>query len=353
MVSTSAPDDSPTQNLTLDKDVQHANKRVLERRGNSSINEIERQRLIKRLARWGAGPSVAGDSIFWDLVRSRGIDPQNIANEISWLKRSKGAGRINSRQSWGRKEVIDGYVLEQLPADFSPFFARLGDNKLCHIALERLSIGSTRYQLQLATSQEQTCLFVRNTDLPVTAYSSLENCPLGQLVAGLDDDRIMLRLRKANYLGYAHLRIDLERKIETFEVKDAQAPVISHSAIASWHVGINPDIGLPENLEELVNRRLASKRMAVQLKKRSGLKLYHLRTGFEGPHQQDHVIIQEFGSGAQLMQVRPTTNALFDCVLRTWTVPLAAFIAHDLDELLSRHNHAIVNDPATARLLLL
>lgn len=347
MVPTAPTDDSPAQSLTLDRDIEHANKRVFERRGNSPVNEIERQRLNKRLARWGSGPSIAGDSIFWDMVRNRGIDPQNVANELSWLKRTKGVGRINSRQSWGRKEVIDGFILQQLPADFSPFLARLGDNKLCNIAFERLSIGSTRYQVQLATSQEQTCLFVRNTDLPITAFSSLENRPLGQLVAGLDDDRIMLRLRRANYLGYAHLRIDLERKIETFSVQDAQEPMNSYSAIANWPVDTHPDTGIPETLLGIVNRRLANKRMAVQIKTRSGLKLYHLRTDFQGPHQQDHIIIREFGGKSQQIQARPTANALFDCAQREWTVPLAAFIAHDLDELLTRHNHAIVNEQTT------
>ena len=349
-MSTAASNDGKdTPGLTITTDIAFANDRIFDCQATLQQSEIEKQRFSKRLARWGNGPSIVADSIFWDMLRSRGINPQDIAGELSWLKRSKGAGRVSSRQSWGRKDIINGFILHQLPADFPPFLARLGDNKLCHIAFERLSIGSARYQVQLATSQNQTCLFVKNTDLPVTAYSSLENRPLGQLVAGLDDDRIMLRLRKANYLGYAHLRIDLERKIETIHVHDAQEPASRPSAFAHWHVSSNPDTGLPENLAELVQRRMASKRIAAQVQKRSDLKLYHLRTDYQGQYQQDHVIVKEFGIESKLMQIRPTSNALFDCAQRAWTVPLAAFIAHDLDELLARHNHVTINETATAR----
>ena len=341
-------DGKDTPGLTITTDIAYANEHVFIRHATVRANEIEKQRFNKRLARWGDGPSIAGDSIFWDMVRSRGMEPKDIANELSWLKRSKCAGRINSRQSWGRKEVIDGFILQQLPADFPPFQARLGDNKLCQIAFERLSIGTSRYQVHLATSQEQTCLFIRNTDLPETAYHSLENCPLGQLVAGVDDARIMLGLRKANYLGYAHLRIDLERKVETFQVNDAQAPASRPSAFANWNVSANPNTGLPENLAELVKRRMESRRIAAQVQKRSDLKLYHLRTDYKDKYQQDHVIVKEFGIESKLMQIRPTSHALFDCAQRAWTVPLAAFIAHDLDELLTRHNHVVINETAIA-----
>ncbi len=159
-----------------------------------SAEQRQKEDHHKRLKSWGETPDTFQmDNLLIVILRKKGIDPQDVINEIGWKRRKLGIYAFTSRKSITPTAIMH-HPLETLPADFPPLRISAGRQKNATITVSRL-MPTNDTEMNYTANKQNSVYIIRSSDLPLTYKQAIIGSPINQYIEGLEDDRSVLNVR--------------------------------------------------------------------------------------------------------------------------------------------------------------
>ena len=311
---------------------RQVNQRILEN-SRRRIDGMERQAHQTRLRRWGEGPDITADSIFWKILEAYDVSVDHLVAELTWARREYGIGAIQSPQSWGRGEH-QYYCPESLPADFPPLMTYLGQLRNGLLSIKCLGIGRRKYQAKMVSTGGGTTLYIQTKQqLSDTAIRGLDGSPLSMVVKDLQDDRVITQARMANHQGYPCLSLRLEPDLHThvIQIDQGQQAGPSFSRETPGWTQVKT-----KKLEQIVAEPERDRKLT-----RSYTTIEPWVSKSPGGHSSRYALLKEYkpssspGTG-ELYKTPPTPSARWDHRHACWTVSMKELLEGELRQLRRR-----------------
>lgn len=319
-------------------DAREKNEGILHRsraRIDNNENEFAAHRM--RLKRWGNGPNLTADTLFWKMLAQSGVDLKRFISEITWARREYGISAIQSPRSWGMS-AHQYYCPESLPADFPPLMCYLGQMKNGLLSIRYLGIGTEKYQVRLVATGDATSLYISTKQqLSETQREGLSGALLGVVVENLQDERIITQARMANHQGYPCLRLSLQEDLHEHVIDIAQgqctAPLKSRET-RGW---------TPAKEKKL--ERLLDNPQRDQKLRRPFTIIEPWTSTAPGGKKSQYALVREHKQSeipdqGEVYQSSPTRNAQWDHRHGCWVVDMKTLLENDL-EILRRQTAVI------------
>lgn len=166
-----------------------------------------------RVKKWGETPDLISlDKVFCDLLRRFSIDPQDVANEICHVRRSKGMYGFCSRRALHHDKIAN-YPLRSISPDFPPIRLVIGAKKNAHSRISDLLPGDSYLVEYQSTKDRATyCIKQKGNDFPEVISMHITNSRVSDLIEGMPDERSVLGARfiKKNKKDYLHIHVEGE-----------------------------------------------------------------------------------------------------------------------------------------------
>jgi len=169
-----------------------------------------------RVRAWGGSPSkVSLDALLCELMLRIGIDPQSLANEITWKRRELAKYEFASRRTLATIATRHE-LLESLPLSFPSLRLQISAGKVPCAPVERLLLTGDLRGIYESNSKRASYI-LRYGKMPEAILTSLLGRPVNAIVDGVPDEREVTGVASGRENGQQILRLTIEPAFRMFQ----------------------------------------------------------------------------------------------------------------------------------------